>query len=356
MAKKKQPNTRETDAPAVAVTADGSVVAPIRRFLARGFDYVLYMQLLLWAMALSGMYMGSISATLVPMILAAFIMFCLEPLLLSRLGTTPGKALMGLAVEKPKGGRLNYSEGISRMDGVYHRGLGWCVPIWSMVRLWKSWSHADEGKLQPWDKLAPVRQKRRFPLSAVLFAVGCVLLATVDVVVMQHSELPGNKGDLTVEEFAENFNRQTSAWHISFNQRLNDEGVWENRKGSDPERQELPFQYTVEDGIVKAVTFSDSRVGREEPYLEMSGSQVLVALTSFVWAQKDAPLWGNERIGFLQDVLRRGVSDYTLEQAGVIVRCETQLQGFTSVDGALQPVEGAERYAAAYTFTMELKD
>ena len=65
-------------------------------------------------------------------------------------------------------------------------------------------------------------------------------------------------------------------------------------------------------------------------------------------------LKNDERMDFLQEILRLGYSDYTLEQAGVTVTCRTETEGFETVDGTLQPMEGAAAYSASFAFTMEL--
>lgn len=349
--------------PPVAVTADGVVLAPMRRFAARTFDYILYLEILTWAMALSGVYLGTLIATLVPLVLAAVVMFCLEPLMLWKLGTTPGKALLGLSVTRKGGEKLRYSDGIARIDGVMNQGLGWMIPIWSQIRMWKSFRRGEAGKPQPWDTIAPVRQRGQLSRWAALFVTVCLALGLLDSAIMLYAELPGNKGDLTVEEFAENFTRQTSIWNMTFSQILDENGLWQDRENGYISssaaavlKDEIPFQYTVEDGKLTAITIAAEQTGREEPYLKLPGNQIVVAVSSFVWAQKGAPLWSDERMDLLQEILDLGLGNYSLEQAGVTISCKTETEGFDIVDGALKPQEGAAAYRAAFTFTMELND
>jgi len=344
------------------VTSAGLVTDPIRRFAARTFDYVLYLELMVWAQALAGVYMGNGFVLVGSAVLALLVMFCLEPLLLCTLGTTPGKALLGLSVTEKNGKKLTYGSGIARMDGVFSQGMGWAIPIWSFVKLWKCRGRGAEGNLQPWDKMAPVRQKDGSAVKRIAaFVLACVLLLAVDTVVMRFAELPGNRGDLTVEEFAENFTRQTSVWGVAFTQVLDEEGKWQYRDYdvenglTENIREELPFTYTVDDqGHVTAVTVTASRDGAEEPLLKLPVNQIIVAVSSFVWAQKDAPLWGGERMEFLQEIIDRGMSDYALEQAGVSVSCETNLEGFRIENGKLTAEENAAAYHAEFTFTMAL--
>lgn len=360
----KKPEPQEKKGNAGGVAADGTVTEPLRRFAARTFDYVLYLELMVWAQALAGVYMGNGMVLLGSAVLALLVMFCLEPLLLCSLGTTPGKALLGLSVTGKNGKRLSYGKGIARMDSVFSQGLGWAIPIWAFVKLWKCYRRGAGGEAQVWDKSAPVRQKKGTLLVRITaFVLACVLLLAVDTVVMRCAELPGNRGDLTVAEFSENFTRQTSVWGVAFTQVLNGEGRWEYRDYdvknglTDGVKKELPFTYTVdENGRLTAVTVTASRDGAEEPLLKMPVNQIIVAVSAFVWAQKDAPLWGGERMEFLQEIVDRGMSDYDLEQAGVSVSCETKLEGFRLESGKLTAEENAPAYHAEFTFTMRLKD
>lgn len=361
---KKKPTTRLKDRkekPLVpAVTFDGIVLAPGRRFAARAFDYVLYVELVTWVMALAGMYLGSVAVALISLILAGMIMFLLEPLMLKLVGTTPGKALLGLYVKNRDGSRLKYMDGIARMDAVMGIGSGWLIPVGSQIRMWKCFRRGQEGKMQPWDKLAPVRQTGKLSRWAVLFCAVCIMLSATNALILEYAELPGNKGDLTMEEFSENFARQTRIWNVAFSQELDENGEWQDRE-TDGEsaaaaRKQIPFRYTVENGKLTAVSLTVTREGAEEPYLTMPANQIIVAVSSFVWAQKDVPFWSEDRMELLREILRCGLEGFELEQAGVAVVGHTELEGFLLEDGALKPVEGAEKHSTTFTFTMELLD
>lgn len=358
----KKEKVKEEKKPAVKVTEKGVVLDPVRRFAARAFDYILLVLIVTWCMALSGMYMGSFLAGLLPLILALVVMFALEPLLLWRLGTTPGKALLGLYVTKKGNVRLTYMEGISRMDTLYTQGIGWGFPVWSQIRMWHCFRKGLKSKEQRWDSPAPIRQRpgKRTKWWA-LFIAGCVVMTVADTVVMRCSELPGNRGDLTVAEFSENFNRQTNVWGIAFWQVLDENGQWQYREnsvsasGGAPTVSELPMEYTVEDGRITAIRITNRSEGAEKP-LRFPNNHMVVLVSSYVWAQKDAPLLGNARMSLLSEMLRNGLGDHAYQQAGVSITVDTETEGFDVVDGKLQPQEGAEKYEASYTITLQLAD
>ena len=89
---------------------------PWQRFFARLLDAQIYRSL--WVLILPAlgfnMLKSSRGGVLFLELLTLGTMFLLEPLLLSRFGTTPGKWLFGLRVTSPDGRRLTYAEGRER--------------------------------------------------------------------------------------------------------------------------------------------------------------------------------------------------------------------------------------------------
>ena len=130
-------NREDTPAPLFR-DAPPPVLCPWRRLLARLFDLELYH--LAWTALLSLVFhlnMAERNAALrwLDTAICLVLMIMVEPILLSRWGTTPGKAIFGLRVEKADGGRLTYGEGNTRTMSMIWRGLGWNVPIYTLVRL-----------------------------------------------------------------------------------------------------------------------------------------------------------------------------------------------------------------------------
>ena len=104
------------------------VMHPWRRFFARMVDLTLYDLMLpllmllfikLWP-ELEGLHWllhdGNLLYRIMVLASGALLMLFLEPLLLSWFGTTPGKALFGLSVTDPHGGRLYYARAFQRTE------------------------------------------------------------------------------------------------------------------------------------------------------------------------------------------------------------------------------------------------
>lgn len=131
------------------------VFHPWRRYLARMFDLFLYR--ILWTAFIAFVFQINIStrigfSSIFDSFVAIAMMLFLEPLWLKFLGTTPGKAIFGLRIENPRGSLLDYSEAFERTWGVIGTGMGFDIPIYNLVRQWKSYQLCIDNEPQPWDE------------------------------------------------------------------------------------------------------------------------------------------------------------------------------------------------------------
>lgn len=153
-----------SDRPAPPAVADPSFL--VRRFWARWCDLYLYAGvwwMVIWATG------RDIEATLTNAWVILFLYvpwFVLETYLLHRIGTTPGKWLLGLAVANPDGSRLSLMEATRRSARVLSIGLGFGWGVLTLVcqimayvtakRLGRAlWDHVGGHRvtatpLQPW--------------------------------------------------------------------------------------------------------------------------------------------------------------------------------------------------------------
>lgn len=145
----------------------------IRRFLARWFDLSL-VNLLWWGgLFLTGQNLKAVLlnpwlmlAPLVPIVL-------LEPWLLRRLGTTPGKALLGLWVANLDGSRLTLRQGTIRTVRVLSLGVGLTLPYLAFacqaLSAWLTWRMGSAL----WDLAPGHRVHERTPKvwQSILFGV-----------------------------------------------------------------------------------------------------------------------------------------------------------------------------------------
>lgn len=117
-----------------------SPYCPWRRFFARVLDLNLYG--LVWNALLAFVFRSNLLERAgvlewLDLLAALLMMLFLEPLWLKLWGTTPGKALFGLRIELEDGRRMEYFDGLDRTVHVLWYGMGFQIPIFNLIRLWK---------------------------------------------------------------------------------------------------------------------------------------------------------------------------------------------------------------------------
>ena len=115
---------------------------PWQRFFARLLDGQIYRTLWMLLLPALGFNMlkNSRGGMLFLDLLTLGTMFLLEPLLLSRFGTTPGKWLFGLRVTSPDGRKLTYAEGRERTAYLFWYGIRLNLPVFRLYRLYVSYT------------------------------------------------------------------------------------------------------------------------------------------------------------------------------------------------------------------------
>lgn len=215
----------EKETSVLAQDVEPRVQAPVRRLAARLLDIGL-VRLLVDAVLYVIFHMNprdisAFWATLASML----VLLAVEPLLLHYTGTTAGKWIMGLRVKDINGGRLSVSAARSRTFGALWYGLGLNLPVYDLVRLWKSYRACTDGEPLPWEdeSLLALRDQRKGRYA--LAALGAVCVVGVDVLLGVIGFLPPNRWPLTVAEFAENYNFYCDYYHMS-SRRLDSKGQW----------------------------------------------------------------------------------------------------------------------------------
>lgn len=206
---------------------------PWRRFLARSLD--LSLCLTLWELVFTlgarinpATNAGRI-AGLASTVLGFLTMLFLEPLFLRLFAATPGKLLFGLRLTNADGERLAYAEGLSRTWQVIRRGYGFNIPIYRLVRLWKCYQACAAGEPEPWDdfplsRLYTIRDTK--PWRGFALAAAHLLLTIFSCWIIGASRLPPNRGDLTIAQFAENYNYLCRYYDLEYNYMLTADGSW----------------------------------------------------------------------------------------------------------------------------------
>lgn len=285
-----RPQLPEAQAPASKTDKFGAPRAcyhPWQRLFARSLDVTLYSTAINVAWLLltrdpgflrlqSGGPVAEFLSGLASLVLA----LALEPLWLRFWGWTPGKWVFGLTLRNEDGDKLTLAQGFQRSYAVFRDGYGWYIPIWGWWKMWQARKLGlEQGQDCYWDHDEGYRYtkaERRFSGGGLdyteaergagggwLFVGLEVLCMAALVLTMLWSAVPPCRGDLTVAEFARNYNhslRIQTAGSDSYEPTLDGEGRWKEREASigetviffDDTSYTEP-EFTVTDGRVTAV-------------------------------------------------------------------------------------------------------
>lgn len=196
-----------------------------------------------------------------------FLMVPVNALLLSRFGTTLGKWLFALRVESENGGNLTFEDAVNREWTVLKQGMGFGIPIWNCWWMYQSrkiyeiqdmeWDDLCEYRYGSWDK------RRKQILAAVLAAyIG------LNVLIISDLSKPKYRGDLTIAEFAANYNFYYGITdnNITRSERLQSDGTWYPESdgtvtiymAAEPLIPDQTFFYEMENGILTSIRYENS--------------------------------------------------------------------------------------------------
>lgn len=129
----------------------------------------------------------------------------IEPLLLSTIGTTPGKWIMGIKVRDMKTkGKLEIKQSYTRALKLAWHGFGFMIPIFTLYKRGVSYFRCRMNDTMPWDEGIDVELDDDKQTRIVLCVVAVILLNVFDEFVAKQAMLPQNRGDITYEQFREN--------------------------------------------------------------------------------------------------------------------------------------------------------
>lgn len=345
-----------------------TVCSASRRFFARMFDEFLMILALIAGMCLAGINPGMVSslgASLAATVLLAF----LEPLSLRIFGTTPGKALLGMRLTGPDGKPLPYGEGLSRYVLMMWQGRGFIIPIWSLVQMVRSWLRCRNGEPQPWDDGVAYFAKPFRARCVLWMALAAALALTAGEAVNSACQLPPNKGDLTVAEFAENYNRQAAYLGFGGRMYLDEAGQWQDRPQvgnqitisledlleTNPWDDAKIFHYTREDGRVTAVSLTGS-VRNIETHIETPERYVPRIVMALTWGREEASFWSWSRLAQMTELEEADWEHgFTLRQSGAVITAQVEQTGLL-YDSYYGWWPAREENHLSFTYTVALEE
>ncbi len=202
-----------------------------RRFFARGLDTALYMLLyygIFGAALRMNLWRESYGLVFIELVLSNVLVIAIEPVLLHFFGTTLGKWIFGLHVETEEGKHPDYGTSLARTGMVLLHGEGLFVPPALLWRHWRGMKACMEGEESRWDTenaLVYVMHDQKKWRIAVMAAARLTVLF-VQVLFGALAMQTPCRGDLTVAEFAQNYNHVLDFYGYDTAMRLDDAGNW----------------------------------------------------------------------------------------------------------------------------------
>lgn len=354
------------------------VRSPWVRYFARFLDMSLYQ--LLWYGVLSirfhiNIIESSISSCLVDGMATLILVLLLEPVLLHFFRTTPGKFVFGLRVTAETGENLTWKEALHRIWLVLRKGYGLLIPIYGLVREYKSYKACRDGQTLAWEEESSLTlDTGRVSLGVLTTIAGCAALVLIYIFIWQAGALPGHTGDITAAQYAENFNdiqrfygtdRQLNLpEYIEFTGiddsmlLLDESGGFVKQPYSSyitdtaADFAPLPqFRFEEENGFVTGVSFSATYESEKIEIVSM-GDLMAVSTLAFVCAQEDYSVFSRLPSMLYERIASNGdsFSGFTLQEAGVTVTCTVESSGYAlreadwSTTPVLVPEYGEEPY------------
>ena len=328
---------------------------PWRRFWARSFDLLLYQTLWLLLIALG------FGVLLVPRtnvhtffdaVVAMLLMLVLEPLWLAFFGTTPGKAIFGLAIRNQEGQKLTYKEARERTWAVFGSGLGYAIPFYQLYRMWRSFKQCSENETLEWDlDLAYSIQDTRAGRGWLLAAAQAALLAILVFVMLFQNRAP-QRGDLTVADFVRNYEHYQKLLEVDFGpEYLDEEGKWQEKEFNGSVYIDLldsptpVYEYQVEEGILRGVHF-EIELRNHEGWLSTYRTHKMLVTLALAGAQAEAGFFGQTAGEASRTVSELLFEDYAITTAGVQIENRLENRGYLTADqwGFIPDDDAAEQY------------
>ena len=349
--------SRETPAAVPEGDAVPKVRAPWRRYFARSLDFALCE--MLWYILLLLINFNpaqSRGMRLLNLLMSALIQLALEPLFLSRLGTTPGKWLLGLGVTDADGGRLSYRDAFRRSVDVLVYGYGFHIPLYSLLRLYRNYAACDRGETLPWESGSVLALKDEAPWRTWAYVGAHIARFAVLMLALLLTLLPHHRGDITVAEFCENYNDLVDFLDREQFGRLDETGSWVHRRTGGVElfidSSVTPaLTFTEEGGYMTGVGFEESLVNSE--YVPSScNAEMQFLLMTFAASQKGAIWRLGEIYSAVQDIADNAYRSFDVAACGVRAVCDVSYRGYKDFGGlSLFPIDEPTIFSMGFSLS-----
>lgn len=332
---------------------------PWRRFLARMLD--LYVYGILWSAFLVFAFQKNISTRnfseeVFNGFFALALMLIIEPLLLHYLGSTPGKAIFGLSLESLEARPLTYMEGLNRTWTLVGKGMGYGIPIYNLYRYIDSYNRLTDDGMVEWDgQYSYTIKDRKWYRGLLYIGVLAISIATT-ITIGAWQQLPPNRGDMTIGQFAENYNYYARYYEISNGTDLLDEnGQWTKNdimgSGYYFGGQNKPnYEFIEYNGYITGLSYEIE--GMDDLRI-MHDKHILLSSLAFGCGQKELGLFSKIPRLIYDQVNRNTYNSYEKEYAGITFTYDIKYQGYEDAQSYfMAQANGAEEVPIIISFSM----
>jgi hypothetical protein len=230
-------------------------------------------------------------------------------------------------------------------------GMGYNIPIYNLIRLWKSYKLCAGKESLPWDESISYSVKDTKWYRGVFYIGAYAAAVAILFVIISAQMLPPERGDLTIAEFVENHNYYAKLLGADFgNHYLSEDGKWAEKEFDGTVYiggTEMPeYHFTIENGYLTGVSLIVD-IKNNEGYLISYDTHMLLASLAFAGAQNEMGLFSNIP-GRIEAQIRTNstFNDFHFTEAGITFDCNTEYSGYTYVQSnTYLPVENeAENY------------
>lgn len=341
------------------------VRSPWRRFLARSFDLFIYGGI--WSLFLTYVFNVNAAgrngaANLFDTFVAFGLMLLIEPLLLAFLGTTPGKWILGLRVEDLDERYLSYTEALSRTWTIFRRGFGFNIPIYNIYRQWKSYQACKEGEPLEWENESTlILSDTKHWRTAVYIVVSATVFVGL-VIGLLFGGMPKHRGEITVAQFSENYNKIADYFDIQSSHKLDASGNWVLRETDENvifwggDLGQPKFEFTEENGVMTGMRFS-LELNNSDYVVPSYQNERILAMVAFVGANKRYTPLSSTFNDVVKMIGQDPFGSFEETLYGIDVKCEIAYSGYHSPTnfGSLWPMEDVEQ-SYRFEFSMRQKD
>ncbi|MDK2867597.1 MAG: hypothetical protein PWP51_2317 [Clostridiales bacterium] len=339
---------------------------PWRRFFARFFDMMVYGTL--WTVL--GMLLfnqnpalQSSAGNFLDGMIGLLLMLFLEPVWLHFFATTPGKAIFGMRITCADGSRLTYGQGVARTWGVIGKGIGYNIPIYNFYRLWKSFRMCSESEILLWDEDVRYTLKDTQWYRSLSYAGGIVLLFLLLYTATAFKLLPPNRGDLTIADFAENYNYYLAYFDLDSDRMVLDElGQWTEGQSDNTvivlsisgERPDFWYEVKDEEGTLQAVGFEKHYTG-DERLISSDDQYMMLSGLAFANGQKTVGLFSKMTEALIKTINAHTFESFVFTQDGIQMRTEVSFDGYNHYGGDFMiPLDAASTHVYDLIYEIRL--